>query len=70
MLTFDCARHCLDFYRNRIVRGSVPTVQMLVCTKTAPAPQRLLKNVPNSPGHPLPFIRKLLRAKLAMVLGL
>jgi hypothetical protein len=70
MLNFDGANHWINFYRNRVVSGSVPPVQMLVCTKTAPAPDRLSKNVPNYPGHALPFIAKLLRAKLAMMVGL
>jgi hypothetical protein len=69
MLTFDGARHWLDFYRNRVTRGSVPPAQMLVCTKSAPAPERLPKGVPSYPGHSLRFIGKLLRAKLAMVFG-
>ena len=69
MLTFDGANHWLDFYRNRITGGQVPPVQMLVCTKTAPAPEHLPKEVPNYPGHSLRFIGKLLRAKLAMVFG-
>lgn len=70
MLTFDGAQHWLDFYRNRIVKGSVPPVQMLVCTKTAPAPDKLPKGVRNYPGHSFPFIGKLLRARLAMAFGL
>jgi hypothetical protein len=69
MLNFDGANHWVDFYRNRIVAGPVPPVQMLVCTKTAPAPERLPKSVPNYPTHSLRFIGKLLRAKLAMVFG-
>ncbi|HEY4123935.1 MAG TPA: DUF6151 family protein [Rhizomicrobium sp.] len=69
MLTFDGANHWLDFYRNRVTGGQVPPVQMLVCTKTAPEPERLPKGVPNYPTHSLRFIGKLLRAKLAMVFG-
>lgn len=69
MLTFDGPQHWLDFYRNRIVRGGAPPVQMLVCTKTAPAPDRLPRDVPSYPGHSLQLIGKLLRARLAMLLG-
>lgn len=69
MLNFDGAHHWIDFYRNRITRGSVPPVQMLVCTKAAPEPKRLPKGVPNYPAHSLRFLGKLLGAKLAMVFG-
>jgi hypothetical protein len=69
MLTFDGAQHWLDFYRNRVIGGSVPSVQMLVCTESAPAPERLPIGVPSYRTHSLPLIGKLLRAKLAMMFG-
>ena len=68
MLNFDDSKHWLDFYRARI-RGSAPPPQMLVCTKFAPAPDRLPKGVPAYPGHPASFLATLLRARLAMALG-
>ena len=70
MLTFDGGQHWVDFYRNRVMRCRVPPVQMLVCTKTAPAPERLPKGIPNYPGLSLRFIGKLLRARLLMMFGL
>jgi hypothetical protein len=69
MLTFDSAQHWLDIFRNRITRGTVPPAQVLLCTKTAPAPERLSKEVPNYPGHALPFIIRLVRDRLAMAFG-
>ena len=69
MLNFDGAQHWLDLYRNRITRGPAPPVQMLVCTKTAPAPERLPKGVPNYPGLSLRFIGKMIRDRLAMAVG-
>lgn len=69
MLNFDGAQHWLDLYRNRIVRGHAPPVQMLVCTKTAPEPERLPKDVPNYPGHSLRFVGKMVRDRLAMLVG-
>jgi len=69
MLNFDGAQHWLDFYRNRITHGHVPPVQMLVCTKTAPAPERLPKGVPNYPGRSVRFIGKMVRDRLAMLAG-
>ena len=69
MLSFDGVNHWVDFYRKRITGGRVPSVQMLVCTRTAPASERLPQGVPNYPAHSLRFIGKLLRAKLAMTFG-
>jgi len=69
MLNFDGAQHWLDLYRNRITRGHVPPVQFLVCTRTAPAPERLPKGVPNYPGLSLRFIGRMIRDRLAMAVG-
>jgi hypothetical protein len=70
MLNFDGGQHWLDFYRNRVVRGPVPPVEMLICTKTAPAPERLPEGVPNYPGHSLRFIVRMVGDWLAMSIGL
>lgn len=69
MLNFDGAQHWLDLYRNRIVRGDALPAQALLCTKTAPAPERLRKDVPNYPGHSLPFIARMVGDRLAMAFG-
>jgi hypothetical protein len=69
MLNFDGAQHWLDLYRNRIARGHASPVQMLVCTKTAPAPERLPKGVPNCPGLSVRFIGRMIRDRLAMAVG-
>ena len=68
MLNFDDSKHWLDFYRARL-RTPAPPAQMLVCTRFAPAPDSLPRDVPAYPGHPFNFIAKLLRARIAMALG-
>jgi hypothetical protein len=69
LLNFDGSQHWLDLYRNRITRGQAAPVQMLVCTKTAPDPERLPKGIPNYPGLSLRFIGRMIRDRLAMAVG-
>ena len=60
--------HWLSLYRDRF-EGEVRPVQMLIQTKYKPENAVLPSDVPSYPGFPLPFISRILLAKIAMMLG-
>jgi len=68
VMTFDDSRHWVPVYRGRI-EGAAPPVAMRVCTKFAPDPAAIPRDVPTYPGFSVRFIWKLLGARLAMALG-
>jgi hypothetical protein len=68
LLNFDDGKHWVDIYRDRL-GASTPPLKMRVCTKFAPEGAAVLADVPGYAGYPLPFIAKLIGAKLAMLLG-
>jgi hypothetical protein len=67
-LNFDGSKHWVDFYRERI-GASAPPLEMRVCTKSAPKGGNVPADVPGYTGYPLPFLAKLIGAKLAMLFG-
>ncbi len=68
LLSFDDSKHWVDLYRSRI-QGEVAPVQMRICTKFAPEGSKIPNDVPVYPGFSVRFIGKLLRARIAMLLG-
>jgi hypothetical protein len=65
-LNFDDAKHWVDIYRERL-GASAPPLEMRICTKFAPEGASVPADVPAYAGYPLPFIAKLIAAKLAML---
>jgi hypothetical protein len=65
-LNFDDGKHWVDIYRERF-GASAPALEMRVCTKFAPDGASVPADVPAYAGYPLPFIVKLIGAKLAML---
>lgn len=68
VMRFDDSKHWVPVYRER-VQGDVPPVEMRICTKFAPDAARVPRDVPTYPGFSVRFIGKLLRARIAMLLG-
>jgi hypothetical protein len=67
-LNFDDGKHWVDIYRER-AGASAPPLKMRVCTKFAPKAASVPADVPAYAGYALPFLAKLIGAKLAMLLG-
>ena len=67
-LNFDDGKHWVDIYRER-AGASAPTLEMRVCTKFAPIGGSVPGDVPGYAGYALPFLAKLIGAKLAMLFG-
>jgi hypothetical protein len=65
-LNFDDGKHWVDIYRER-AGASAPPLEMRICTKFAPEGASVPCDVPAYAGYPLPFIAKLIGAKLAML---
>jgi hypothetical protein len=68
-LAFDDGKHWVDVYRNRML-DEAPAVQMRVCTRFRAQGVGDPGDVPSYPGYSLAFIARLVRAGLAMRLGL
>ena len=66
-MTFDDSRHWVPVYRSRL--EDAPRVEMRICTKFAPDPAAIPRDVPAYPGFSVRFIWKLLGARFAMALG-
>jgi hypothetical protein len=60
--------HWLSVYRSAL-REDAPPAQMRTQTRSKPDGVELPDNVPSYPGYPLGFVVKLLRARVAMLLG-
>jgi hypothetical protein len=60
--------HWLCIYRSRFA-GEAPAVQMHIQTRFRPAGTRQPAGVPESAGHSLTVVARLLAARLAMLLG-
>jgi hypothetical protein len=67
-LNFDDGKHWVDIYRER-VGASAPPLEMRVCTKFAPIGGSVPADMPGYAGYALPFLAKLIGAKLAMLFG-
>jgi len=67
LLTFDDGKHWVDLYRSRCTSGVLP-VQMRICTKFKYDGRMIPTDVPYYAGYPVPFILKLVLAKMAMLL--
>ena len=66
-LNFDDGKHWVDVYRSRC-QGTVPPVQMRICTKFRPEPRTLPTDVPNHSRYPMSLLIKLVLAKAAMLI--
>jgi len=60
--------HWLSVYRSALGEEA-PPVQMRTQTRSKPDGVELPDGVPSYPGYPLGFVTKLLRARVAMLLG-
>ncbi len=60
-LGFDDSKHWVDIYHFR-VEGTVPPVQMAICTRSKQAPA----GIPAHPGYPFGLVARLLAARFAM----
>ncbi len=68
LLNFDDSKHWSDIYRSRVA-GTIPPLEMRVCTKWKPDNGALPADVPSYAGYPFRFIRKLMVARIAMMFG-
>lgn len=68
MMSFDDSKHWLPLFSNRL-RGDVRPLDMRICTKFAPDPARIPKDVPAHKSFAFGFLAKLLGARLAMLFG-
>ena len=66
-LNFDDSKHWVDVYRSRC-HGSVPPVQMLICTRFRPEGVTIPTDVPGYPRYPISLLMQLIIAKAAMLL--
>lgn len=67
-MSFDDSKHWMPLFRARFLDPLRP-LDMRICTKFAPDPARIPKDVPAHGSFALSFIWKLLGARLAMMLG-
>jgi hypothetical protein len=67
-LNFDDRRHWVDVYRSRC-QGSVPPVQMRICTRFRPDGHALSDDVPAYSRYPMSLLTKLLIAWAAMLIA-
>jgi len=67
-MSFDDSKHWVPLFRSRLRDGARP-LDMRICTKFAPDPDRILKDVPAHKSFAFSFIAKLLGSRLVMVLG-
>ncbi len=68
VMTFDDSKHWVPVYRSR-VQGTLPPIDMRICTKFAPDGSQVPRDAPTYPGFSVRFIWKLLGTRLAMALG-
>jgi hypothetical protein len=68
LLNFDDSKHWVDIYPERI-GADAPPIQMRVCTKFAPDAASIPADVPRYPKYAMPFLGKLIGAKIAMLFG-
>jgi hypothetical protein len=66
-LNFDDSKHWVDVYRSRC-QGSLPPVQMRICTKFRPAGRTIPTDIPGYSSYPMSFLMKLVVAKAAMLI--
>lgn len=66
VLDFDDSKHWVDIYSAR-VKGTVPSAEMLVCTKFAAQPPANPDHKPVYSGYAPSIIFKLLKARVAML---
>ena len=67
-MSFDDSKHWMPLFRTRL-RGEVRPLDMRICTKFAPDPARIPRDVPTHESFAFGFIWKLLGARLAMLVG-
>jgi hypothetical protein len=66
-VNFDKGPHWISAYRSRF-SGTLPPLQMRICTKSKPEHIALPTDVPNYPGLPPALIVKLLMSRVAMLI--
>jgi hypothetical protein len=66
-MNFDKGPFWVSAYRARF-RGTLPPLQMRICTRLKPAAVALPNDVPSYPGYPLRFMARLLASGAAMLL--
>jgi len=65
---FDKGPFWVPAYRARF-KGTLPPLQMRICTKSRPYGVVLPDDLPAYPGYPLRFVMKLLATRVAMLFG-
>lgn len=68
-VNFDKGPFWVSAYRTRF-HGTLPPVEMRVCTKSRPGDAELPRDVPNYPGYPIRLIARLLKSGAAMLFRL
>jgi hypothetical protein len=66
-MNFDDAKHWVDVYRSRC-QGTLPPVQMRICTRFRPQGRVIPTDVPAYPRYPISLLMKLVVAKAAMLM--
>jgi hypothetical protein len=64
-LGFEDSKHWVDVYHFRI-QGTVPPVELRICTRYKPVSDEASMDVPSYPGYPFKFLARLLGARIAM----
>jgi hypothetical protein len=67
-MNFDKGPHWISAYRARF-QGTLPPLQMRICTKSKPEQVVLPTDVPSCLGYPVGLIFKLLVSRVAMLIG-
>jgi hypothetical protein len=68
-VNFDKGPFWVSAYRARF-HGTLPPVEIRVCTKSRPGDAEFADDVPNYPGYPIRMIARLLKSGAAMLLRL
>jgi len=66
-LGFDDSKHWGSMNRDRF-QGNAPAVRMRICSRSVPS-RTLPTDLPCYPSYPIRFIARLMRARLAMLVG-
>ncbi len=67
-MSFDDAKHWMPLFRTRL-RGETRPLDMRICTKFAPDPEKIPKDVPVHRSFAFSFIARLIGARIAMMFG-
>ena len=67
-MTFDDSKHWVPLFRARF-RGEVRPLDMRICTKFAPDPDKIPTDVPAHKSFAFSFLAKLIGSRIAMLFG-